>query len=123
MKILIDSSVLIAGPQYKINVLQQLNDLIEGKKEFITLSTIKKELENLSKKNSAVGLNARKALKTMEKIKVLEVEGENADNSILKYARKNKCIVCTDDRELKNKLVVIGVKTVLIKGGKKLDFA
>jgi rRNA-processing protein FCF1 len=123
VEILIDSSILIAGPQYRLNIFQQLNDLIEGKKEFMTLSTIKKELENLSRKTSVLGLNARRALKAVENLKIIEVEGKNADDSIVEYAEENKCIVCTDDRELKKKLKKIGVKTIIIKGRKKLDFA
>lgn len=123
MKILIDSSVLIAGPQYRINVLRQLEDLIEGKKEFITLSTVKKELEKLSEKDSIRGLNARSALKTVEGLKVIEVEGGNVDDSIVEYAENSRCAVCTDDRELKGRLKKAGVKAIIIKGKSKLDFA
>jgi len=123
VQVLIDSSVLIAGPQYKIDVLKQLKVLIEGEKEFITLSTVKRELERLSEKDSVRGLNARIALKTLSFLKVVEVEEGSVDDSIVEYAEKNKCIVCTDDRELKRRLKKAGVKTVIIKGRKKLDFA
>ncbi|MCL5011702.1 MAG: hypothetical protein M1594_02290 [Candidatus Marsarchaeota archaeon] len=123
MEILIDSSVLIAGPQYRIDVLRQLRDLIEGNKEFATLSTVKKELEKLVKKDSVRGLNAKMALKTVKELKIIEVKEGNVDNSIVDYAEKNKCVVCTDDRELKTRLRKAGVKTIIIKGKRKLDFA
>ncbi len=123
MQVLIDSSVFIAESQYKINVFGQLNELIDGKKEFITLSTVKGELERLGEKDSVRGLNTRIALKLLSKVNIVEVEGFNVDDSIVSYAEKNKCVVCTDDRELKSRLLKKGVRTIIIKGRRRLDFA
>ena len=123
MQVLIDSSVFIAESQYKINVFGQLNELIDGKKEFITLSTVKGELERLGEKESVRGLNTRIALKLLSKVNIVEVEGFNVDDSIVSYAEKNKCVVCTDDRELKSRLLKKGVRTIIIKGRRRLDFA
>ena len=118
MKILLDTNFLIDVIRFRIN-LEEIGDLI-GANELTILSSVEKELREISRKTSRAGTHARTALKLIEElnIKILKSE-ERPDNGMLKLTNE-ETIVATNDIELRKRLKALGRKTIYLKSKKHL---
>ncbi len=65
---------------------------------------------------------ARVALALFENnhVKVAQISASSADDAIVAYAKQNSCMVATQDRELKEKLVSIQVRLIVLRQQKYL---
>ena len=118
VKVILDSNFLLVPFQFKIDIFEELNDLL-GKAEPIILSTTIEELKKLVEKSGAKRrMQFSAALKLAERCKILEVEkqaSENYDDVILRIASKLKFPVATNDAELRKKLRKTGVATIYLR--------
>ena len=115
-----------------LDILKNLEELVPSEKVVIPVWVIG-ELEAISKKQGKVGASGRLGLKyigMLRKKKVLNVIDDSECNSSNKYvdekilclAKKNRAIVCTNDKRMirwakSNKLRVISVRS-----DRRLDF-
>ena len=64
---------------------------------------------------------AKPALILAKKFKIIKLEPiENGDDAIIYYAKKLSGIVVTNDRELRNRLKVISINVIFLRGKKQL---
>ena len=110
-EIILDTSFIISCVRQKIDFFKEIS--LEGMKIFIPKQTIS-ELK---------GLDARLALNLVdankEKFEVLTIPGKDADEAIIRFARKNpRVIVATLDQGLKKKLKN---RKMVIRMKKKLE--
>ncbi|RLJ06828.1 MAG: DNA-binding protein [Candidatus Aenigmatarchaeota archaeon] len=119
MKFLLDTNFLMIPGKFKVDVFEELKKF--GKPEFFTLSSVVKELENLSSGKGKNSKYARIGLQLLEKnnVKIIASDGET-DNEILKTAEQG-FVVCTQDKELRKRLVSNGIKVVFLRQKKYLD--
>lgn len=105
--------------KFKVDVFEELKKF--GKPKFFTLSSVVKELENLSSGKGKNSKYARIGLQLLEKnnVKIIASDGET-DNEILKTAEQG-FVVCTQDKELRKRLVSNGIKVVFLRQKKYLD--
>lgn len=113
MKILLDTSFLISCVKHKIDFFLELERIFPEKHELIILTCIEGELENLSSKNR----DAKLALKLVrfKKVKVVKGNSKPCDQSILDYAKAKKAVICTLDREIREKAKEAGLQVIGIK--------
>ncbi len=113
-KILLDTNMILTPFEFSIDLLGEMQRVIPGKIELITLEPVIKELK---RKKRGVGLKLVEKLK----IEVLPADGR-ADDAIVKFAEKNKdVIVATNDDALKKRLRDLGVPVIIVRGKQKLD--
>jgi len=112
MKVLLDTNFLLDIFRFKIPTDElKLHDLY-------TIRPVVREIEKISRSRSKESVYARLALKFLEKINVIECEGD-ADAIIEKISKG--FVVATNDRELRNKLKHKNVKTIYIKAKKEIE--
>jgi uncharacterized protein len=111
--VLLDTNFLLVPYQFKIDVFNRIEELLEQPHEFIVPSGVVGELENLGKGKGKEGAAARFGLKLIRhnKPKIVESEG-NVDNWIVGHAVETGAIVATNDRKLRVKLKKNRVKVI-----------
>lgn len=117
MRIILDTNFLIDAIRFRIDL--DATDLI-GAHQLVTLSSVERELLDISRKTSKAGIYAKAALKLIKglDIKILKSE-ENPDNSMVKLV-DNKTLIATNDVELRKRLKALGMKTIYLKSKKHL---
>ena len=123
--VILDSNALFVPLQFKIDIFDCLEQLLERNFELILLSPIKRELEALAKKGSPkMRKNAYYALKLAEKCKYVEVDAPASmltDDIIVKIAKEWKTPVFTNDRQLKRRLRDISVPVIYVRQKSRLE--
>jgi len=123
VKLILDSNFLLVLFQFKIDIFEELNDLL-GKAEPIVLSTTLEELKKMAEKSSAKKyMQFSAALKLAEKCEILEVKRETSesyDDVILRVAGELKIPVATNDAELRKRLRRAGLATIYLRQKSRL---
>src|SRR4030065_240555 len=108
LKVIVDSNALFVPLQFKIDIFNELERLLNRRFSLVLLSSVKRELETLAEKGSPkTRKNAAYALKLGEKCKYVKVENDESsqvDDIIVDTAEKWKSPVFTNDVRLRNRL-------------------
>ena len=106
VEVICDSSFLIHLATKKIKNIDNLETEI-GQIQFIVPDVVRKELqqlcENKSKRHAVLS-----TLDFIKKLKILQISGNYADESLISYVKKHGGIIATVDKELKNKIKKLG---------------
>jgi len=122
LEIILDANFLLLPHKKKIDIFTQIPELVNVKHEVVTLESVFKEVESLSKGASDDAFGAKTALKLVSANNIRIIESKKpADDAIIEYCKGGKdVVVCTNDRELKRKLKAMGVETISLQGADKL---
>lgn len=124
-KVVLDTNFFLLPYQNKMDIFRLIDRVLDSPHSYVVSSSIVRELERIAKNRGKMGAAARLGLKIMElqksKIEVLETR-QPADSWIMDYAEKNKSVVCTNDKQLKNKLKQKGIMVITTKGKDWLGF-
>jgi rRNA-processing protein FCF1 len=124
IKVILDSNALFVPLQLKIDILQELKTLLNRNYELVLLKPIQQELDRLAREGSPqTRKKASYALKLAEKCRIVSVNEDTAspDDIILETAGKWKCLVFTNDRELRKKLRNINVPVIYVRQKSRLE--
>ena len=125
LKVILDSNALFVPLELRIDIFEEVKRLLNRNVEFILLSTVKRELEMLSAKDSPkIKREAFFALKLAEKCKYVPVENDEklaTDDAIVRVAKNWNSPVFTNDRQLKKKLRDISVPVIYVRQKSRLD--
>ena len=106
-KIILDTNFLLAGFQFKLDVIEKMRQALSFGYELFVLDKAKEEIGWIQKKQKSKHREAAKwALKIIEKNKLTELptrENVLVDDLLVEYAKKGY-IVATQDMELKRTL-------------------
>jgi len=120
--VLLDTNALLMPHQHGVDVFAEIDRIIDEIHEIITLSTVVEELKGLSCSSSDDGAAARVGLRLLkEKTLRLVPSSGDVDDAIVEYAEKNNAVVCTNDKALKRRLKVRGVRTISLRGQTHLE--
>ncbi len=118
VKVILDSNFLLIPFQFRIDIFEELNDLL-GKAEPIVLSTTLEELKRMAEKSHGKRrMEFSAALKLAEKCEVLRVKRgalESYDDVILRVAGELEIPVATNDAELRKRLRRAGLATIYLR--------
>jgi rRNA-processing protein FCF1 len=119
-----DSNALFAPLQFKIDLFDELERLLNRRFELILLSSVRCELEKLA----AEGLPKTRrmaafALKFAEKCKYVDVEtsAKAVDDVIVEVAARWKSPVFTNDSQLRKRLRDISVPVIYVRQKSHLE--
>ncbi|MDD5022744.1 MAG: hypothetical protein PHU63_01090 [Candidatus ainarchaeum sp.] len=124
-KVILDTNFLLIPYKYKLDIFKELKLLI-GSVQFIISNKIIEELNSIAGRKGTAALQARFALKILDKYKsdILVVLSEKkVDDWIIDYSQEHRTIVCTDDIKLKNILRKNNIRVIMVKSKSKVDFA
>jgi len=118
-RVILDSSSIMMLFEHSIELEDELTRLL-GKVEIIVPRPIINELIYLSKNGKGRKKRlAKPALDLIKDYKVIESEGKG-DDSVLYLAKKLHAVVVTNDKELRNRVKEESLKTVYLRGKKRL---
>ena len=124
-KVILDSNAFFVPLQFKIDIFEELKNLLPTNFEAILLSPIRQELEKLAEKGSPqMRKKASYALKLSEKCTYVQLNDDYArspDDAILKAAKEWKSPVFTNDRNLRKRLRNINVPVIYVRQKSRLE--
>ncbi len=104
-KVLLDTNFLLVPYQFKLDVFEKMKDVFEGDYSLVVPSGVVGELKRLSLGRGKEGAAARFGLKLLSLREHEGVESSgNVDEWILEYAQKERAVVATNDKALREKL-------------------
>ncbi|MDK2790178.1 MAG: uncharacterized protein PWP15_685 [Methanothermococcus sp.] len=113
-----DTNFLIYLFKHRINFDYELSRVLNSSYEVVILECIVEELKKLKKElKGSEKLSANLALKLIERYRISDYDvGSYADEKIMNYAMENEnVVVCTNDKNLKRKLLEAGIPIIIIK--------
>lgn len=124
--IIIDTNFLMIPGELGIDIFNELKQLINEPHQIKIMQGTQQELLQIITKfrSKKEGLNAKLGyiLLNQKKIKTITHKETHVDEAIYQYALQNECYVCTQDKELKNRLKQTKAKKIILKQKKYLDF-
>lgn len=128
-EVIIDTNFLITCIKQRIYFDEEIRSLIPGA-EIVMISPVIKELEKISlDKEKNYRLEDREkaglALQLVNGYRVVRIKGKYADKAIIDYVgrdsnKEKEILVATIDQELERKLRVLRLRTMKIKGLKRI---
>ena len=136
MIVILDTNFLLAPARLKLDIFEQIKNLLGKDYELMIIDESLRELENLKKlnKNKTI-VNIAESLIKNKKIKIIKTksflktlklhEMRDADDIIIELVKKNPTayIVATQDKELRDRLKKEGVKSIFIRKKSYLDMS
>ena len=122
MKILLDTNFILACVRQKIDFVSLADEMFDEEVEWVVPMEVEGELKDLAGRRGEKiedGDAARVGLQLVKNFDKVPLGMKNVDAGIVRYAKNNKVVVATLDRELKEKLK--GNKILTIRAGKKLE--
>ena len=118
VEVICDTSFLIILANEPVKGMDELEASL-GKIQFVIPTVVIKELNRLL---SSAGVKrakeAKLALELVSMFKTVELDGIVADDVIIDYALKRKCVAATIDDELKSKLRRNGINVITLSNNK-----
>ena len=124
VKVILDSNFLMIPFQFKIDIFQEIEYLLQKKVDFVVPSAVKSELTGISSRGGEGAPEASLALQLASRCRVVEVNlaaQESVDDAIVKASQKLGAVVATTDNELKKRLRDINVPVVYLREKSKLE--
>ncbi|MDG6223562.1 MAG: twitching motility protein PilT [Candidatus Bathyarchaeota archaeon] len=123
LKIILDANFFFIPAQFRLDIFQELENLLNKRFEPILLSSTKKELEGLAQSTPKIQKQALLAFKFAEKCRFILVDkkkDETFDDVIVRVASEWNCPVATNDKELKKRLKEKGITTIFLRQKRRL---
>jgi rRNA-processing protein FCF1 len=125
LKIIFDSNALFTPLELKIDIFEELRQLLNRNIECVIIYPVKTELEMLAnKKPDKLRRQANFALKLAEKCKIVSVtiSGKHTtDDAIIEVAKNWNSPVFTNDRQLRKRLRDISLPVIYVRQKSRLE--
>jgi len=125
LKIILDSNAFFVPLKFKIDIFEELRNLLGKSAELVLLSPVKRELETLAAKGSPkTRKEAAYALRLAEQCRLIdlgEAFRDSPDDAILKVASEWRSLVFTNDRALRKRLRDINVPVIYVRQKSRLE--
>jgi rRNA-processing protein FCF1 len=120
MKVLLDTSFLVAVMEMKIDLVHELRKF--GSPELHVIDLVVNELKRLSEGKGKAAKNANLALQFLGRrmVRVIRAGEGSTDRKLAECAEKDGSAVCTIDRKLKDSLLKKGIPVITIRQGRYL---
>jgi rRNA-processing protein FCF1 len=121
VRVLLDTNALLIPGQFGIDIFVELQRLL-GKIELCVLPETRTELEKIARGKGKDAASARLALTIYARCTVLGggEPGGNVDEQLVSRAVSDCCIVVTNDRILRNRLLQKGIRVISLRRQKVL---
>jgi len=125
LRIILDSNALFMPLQFKIDIFEELRSIAGTNYEFVLLSPVLHELEQLSEEGKAkLKKDASDASELAKRCRIISVDQPDestVDDVIVKVAAEWKTLVFTNDRQLRKRLRNINVPVIYVRQKSKLE--
>lgn len=119
LRVILDSNFLFIPLQFHVDIFEELKKLLNQQFKPVLLQPTYQELLRIAEHGPPkLRQQASLALKLAEKCSIVHVEtlpGENHDDVIVRVAKEWRCLVATNDRELRRRLRKEKVPTIFLR--------
>lgn len=119
--VILDTNFLMIGEEFKLDLFSELDRLLDFRYKLVTLKPVVRELEKVAEGKGKKGISAKVGLKLLNRVKIVDTKIKDPDQAILEFALQKNAIVCTNDKELKKKLIRQGINIIYLKGKTHLE--
>ncbi|WOF17082.1 nucleotide-binding protein [Methanoplanus sp. FWC-SCC4] len=122
VSVLLDANALMTPAEFGVDIFSEI-ELLVGAFEPLTLTEVVSELKGLStgKGRCASAARVGHSLSRRCRIENSPVSGIPVDDMIVRYAEENGCMVMTNDRGLRNKLLKLHIDVIVLRNQKTLE--
>lgn len=122
MNVLLDANGLMVPGQFGVDIFEGIGWLV-GSFEPVTLPEVIKELEGISGGRGRDASAARVAISLSKRCSLVRspVEGVPVDDMIISYAVETGCMVMTNDRGLRERLLDKNIDVISLRNQKTLE--
>ena len=122
MKVLLDTNALLMPAQFGIDLYDELMNLF-GDFEPVTLEEVVGELRGLTRGRGRDAAAARVGLALALRSTIVPSgsAADRVDDRVIEYARRERCTVVTNDRELRNALLREEIDVVSMRRQRTLE--
>lgn len=122
VRVLLDTNALLMPAQFGIDLYGELLALL-GDYEPIVLEEVVGELSGLARGHGRDAAAARVGLAMARRLTVLPSgsSADHVDDRVIEYARREGCVVVTNDRELRNALLREGIDVISMRRERTLE--
>lgn len=122
--IILDTNFITIPYQFGVDIFEEIERIIQGGYELVTLDGVIKELKDLEKNKGKDSKAAKIGLELTEKkkVKIIKTGEKDVDKAILNLVSK-KTIVATNDKELRQRLKDKNVKIIYLRGKNHLELS
>lgn len=121
-RIILDTNILMIPGQFGIDIFEEIDKIIQENYKIVTLDSVIKELEGISKSKSKNAKNAKIGLDLLKikEIEIIKAKKNNVDQEILDIFGKST-IVATNDTVLRKKLKNRGIKVLCLREKERME--
>ena len=123
-KILLDTNFIMTCAQFRVDFFSEIEKICNFNYKVYILDKIIDELKNIIEKQKGKHKEAAKVALQLLKIKSVEVikssPMKHTDDAIVDYAGKEDCIVATQDKDLKRRLINQNISVIILRQKKRL---
>jgi len=123
VRILLDTNAFLLPVQFGIDLARELEGIF-GACELLTLEGVVRELQGIGAGRGRDAAAARVGLDLARRCTVLPSPGPagDVDGEMVRIAGEERCVVVTNDRELRRSLLGRGLGVVSLRNRKRLEF-
>ena len=121
--VLIDTNGFLNSGRLCLDIFDEVAALL-GTCTYVVIPEIEHELRGLGNGNGKDAAASRFGLQLLEKCVVLSLAEKisgSVDDKIVHTAQEHGCYVVTNDRELKQRLLNLGIPVIIVRGKRKLE--
>lgn len=119
LNIILDTNFLLLPIQSKIDIFNELNNIVYNRYQICIIKNIIDELNKISKEEKNNDKKAAKfalMLLKSKKVKIIKRESnKNTDDLLFELAKKEKFIIATQDKNLRERLTQEGLPSLGIR--------
>ena len=125
MKVILDSNFLFIASRFKVDIFEELTNLLNQRYDPVLLSPTYREIFKIAEKGSPkMRQQASLALKLAEKCRMVSIEQgyeETHDDVVVRIAAEWRCPVATNDAALRKRLRNISVPVIYLRQRSRLE--
>jgi len=122
--IILDTNLLMAVGQFNVDIFSEIERICDFEYKLSVLDRQINELENIiegQKGKNKTAANLALQLIKAKKVEIIKThEKRHVDDIILELAEKDDCIVATQDKNLKKRVLLSGKKVIFLRQAKYL---
>ena len=118
--ILLDTNFLLLPFRFKVDIFSEFERIIDEEINVIVLSVCLKELKKIVNK---IEFNSIIEILKKRNVKIIEIEKgkKDIDSLIIEFAKKENCIIATNDKSLRKIAKKIGLNTIFLRKKRFLE--
>lgn len=126
ISVVLDTNFLTVPARFGVDIFSEAERILDRRLEFVVLRSVVQELERKQAMASRTEVKQfRVALSLVDRCRVEETEpddDQSVDDQLLEHTKSIGGVLATNDRDLRDRAVSLGVPVLILRSKKRLEF-